>query len=73
MRKVLSGFLILLIRFYQAAISPYLMPSCRFIPSCSVYGIDAIRRHGPFKGFWLTFRRFIRCHPWGGNGYDPVP
>jgi len=72
-KKVISGFFILLIRFYQGAISPYLMPSCRFTPSCSEYGIEAIRKHGPFRGGWLTLRRLGRCHPWGGQGYDPVP
>ncbi|MGA3014904.1 MAG: membrane protein insertion efficiency factor YidD, partial [Bacteroidales bacterium] len=45
----------------------------RFTPSCSVYGIEAIRKHGPFKGSWLTLKRLLRCHPWGGSGYDPVP
>ncbi len=73
MKKLLGSFFILLIRFYQAAISPYLMPSCRFTPSCSAYGIEAISRHGPFKGSWLTLKRIGRCHPWGGSGYDPVP
>ncbi|MCX6247128.1 MAG: membrane protein insertion efficiency factor YidD [Bacteroidetes bacterium] len=73
MRKFLGNFFILLIRFYQGAISPYLMPSCRFTPTCSAYGIEAIRKHGPFKGSWLTLKRLLRCHPWGGNGYDPVP
>lgn len=73
MKKVISGFFILLIRIYQGAISPYLMPSCRFTPSCSEYGIEAIRKHGPFRGVWLTLRRLGKCHPWGGQGYDPVP
>ena len=73
MQKVLGKFFILLIRFYQMAISPYLIPSCRFTPSCSVYGIEAIRKHGPFRGGWLTLKRLARCHPWGGRGYDPVP
>ena len=72
-KKVFSGFFILLIRIYQGVISPYLMPSCRFTPSCSEYGIEAIRKHGPFKGGWLTLKRLGRCHPWGGQGYDPVP
>jgi len=73
MQKVLSNLLILLIRFYQGAISPFLMPSCRYNPSCSAYGIEAIRKHGPFRGLWLTVKRLSRCHPWGGSGYDPVP
>ncbi|HNW72228.1 MAG: membrane protein insertion efficiency factor YidD [Bacteroidales bacterium] len=73
MKRLLSSFFIFLIRFYQAALSPYLMPSCRFTPTCSVYGIEAIRKHGPFRGTWLTLKRIGRCHPWGGSGYDPVP
>jgi len=73
MKKYLGNFFIFLIRFYQAAISPYLMPSCRFTPSCSQYGIEAIQKYGPLRGARLTLKRLIRCHPWGGSGYDPVP
>ncbi|MCK5838370.1 MAG: membrane protein insertion efficiency factor YidD [Bacteroidales bacterium] len=73
MKKILSKFFIILIRIYQGAISPYLAPSCRYTPSCSVYGIDAIKKHGPFKGGWLSLKRFLSCNPWGGSGYDPVP
>jgi len=73
MKKLLGSFFILIIRVYQSAISPYLMPSCRFEPSCSVYGVEAIQKHGPLRGLWLTLKRLGRCHPWGGNGYDPVP
>jgi len=73
MRKILGKLFILLIRFYQGAISPYMMPSCRFVTACSAYGIEAIGKYGPFKGGWLTLKRLGRCHPWGGKGYDPVP
>jgi len=73
MKRVLSKFLIVLIRFYQYAISPYLMSSCRYTPSCSVYGVEAIKKHGPFNGGWLTLKRFMSCNPWGGSGSDPVP
>ncbi|NQV02500.1 MAG: membrane protein insertion efficiency factor YidD [Bacteroidia bacterium] len=73
MRKLLSSFFILLIRIYQGAISPYLMPACRFAPTCSAYGVEAIHKHGPFRGGWLVMKRIARCHPWGGSGYDPVP
>ncbi|MBN1338854.1 MAG: membrane protein insertion efficiency factor YidD [Bacteroidales bacterium] len=73
MSKVFSVIFVALIRFYQYAVSPYLMPSCRFVPSCSAYGIEAIRKHGPWKGGRLTLKRIVRCHPWGGSGYDPVP
>lgn len=68
-----SYVLIGLIRFYQYAISPHTPPSCRFVPTCSQYGIEAIRKYGALKGGWLTIRRLSRCHPWGGSGYDPVP
>jgi uncharacterized protein len=61
-----------IIRFYQYAISPLLKPSCRFNPSCSQYGIDAVNKYGAFKGSWLAIKRILRCHPWGGSGYDPV-
>lgn len=67
--KVLEGG----VWFYRGAISPLLPRSCRFTPTCSQYAIEALRRHGPFKGLWLTVKRIVRCHPWGGSGYDPVP
>ena len=62
-----------IVRLYQLVISPVLTPSCRFAPSCSEYALQAIARHGPAYGGWLALRRLIRCHPWGGHGYDPVP
>ena len=64
---------VLLIRVYQVCISPYKMPCCRFTPTCSQYGLEAFRRHGPVKGFFLTARRILSCRPGGGSGYDPVP
>jgi len=73
MKTILSKFLIFLIRLYQGAISPYFLPTCRYTPTCSSYGVEAIQKHGPFKGGWLTLKRFVSCHPWGGSGYDPVP
>ncbi|UTH75631.1 membrane protein insertion efficiency factor YidD [Chromobacterium sp. IIBBL 290-4] len=69
----MSRFLILLIRFYQLAISPWLAPRCRFQPTCSSYAIEAVSKHGALKGGALAARRICRCHPWGGSGYDPVP
>ena len=69
----LGWLLVLPIRFYQIAISPLLGPSCRFTPTCSEYARQAILKHGPFKGLWLAVRRLLRCNPWGGSGYDPVP
>ncbi|HEU4609964.1 MAG TPA: membrane protein insertion efficiency factor YidD [Chitinophagaceae bacterium] len=71
--RLLSWPLILLIKIYQWVISPILGPKCRFTPSCSAYGLEAIRKYGPFKGGWLALKRISRCHPWGGHGYDPVP
>jgi uncharacterized protein len=71
--KILALPFIALILFYRKAISPWMPPSCRFTPTCSAYGLEAFRRYGLFKGFWLTIKRLSRCHPWGGSGYDPVP
>lgn len=64
---------ILLIKFYQVAISPLLGPKCRFTPTCSHYGIEALKKYGPLMGLWLTLKRLSKCHPWGSSGYDPVP
>lgn len=73
LNRLLATLLILPIRFYRTAISPLTPPSCRFTPTCSQYAIEAIGRYGPFKGLYLAVRRVLRCHPWGGSGYDPVP
>jgi len=73
LRKLVVWLLLLPIYFYKGAISPLTPPSCRFTPSCSTYAIEAIRRHGPLRGLYLAIRRILRCHPWGGSGYDPVP
>lgn len=73
MKKLLTEILILPIRFYQGAISPLLPPACRYTPTCSQYAVEALKKHGPIKGLILAFKRILRCHPWGGSGYDPVP
>ncbi|NVN93756.1 MAG: membrane protein insertion efficiency factor YidD [Bacteroidetes bacterium] len=73
MKKILGNLFIIIIRFYQYVISPYFPASCRYTPTCSVYSIEALKKHGPFKGGWLTIKRILSCNPWGGNGYDPVP
>lgn len=65
--------LILPIRFYQKFLSPLKPPTCRFTPTCSQYAVEAIRKYGPFKGVALAVWRILRCNPWGGSGYDPVP
>jgi putative membrane protein insertion efficiency factor len=72
-KAVLAFPFILVIRFYQLVISPWLGPKCRFTPTCSQYALEAFKKYGPFKGFWLALKRISRCHPLGGSGYDPVP
>ncbi|MDN4071425.1 MULTISPECIES: membrane protein insertion efficiency factor YidD [Fictibacillus] len=64
---------VLIIRFYQRFISPMTPPACRFYPTCSTYGIEAIQRFGAIKGTWLTFKRILKCHPFHPGGIDPVP
>lgn len=64
---------LLLIRIYQNTFSRVMPPSCRFTPSCSVYGYQAIEKYGLFKGGWMAVKRISRCHPWHPGGYDPVP
>jgi putative membrane protein insertion efficiency factor len=71
--KILALPFIGLIKLYQLILSPWLGPSCRFTPTCSQYGLEAFKKYGVFKGFWLTIKRIAKCHPWGGHGYDPVP
>ena len=61
------------VRAYRLVLSPYVGHGCRYQPTCSVYALDALERHGALKGGWLAQRRIARCHPWGGSGYDPVP
>ena len=61
------------IAFYRRRISPLLPPACRYVPTCSQYADEAIRRYGFARGGWLALRRLARCHPFGGHGYDPVP
>ncbi|HNX11670.1 MAG TPA: membrane protein insertion efficiency factor YidD [Paludibacteraceae bacterium] len=71
--KILEYIILLPIYFYRYAISPLKPPSCRYTPTCSEYAVQAVKKHGPFKGLWLATRRILSCHPWGGSGYDPVP
>jgi len=71
--KVFSYILIGMVKFYQKAISPLFPPTCRYTPTCSSYSIEALKKYGPFKGGWLSLKRFLSCNPWGGHGYDPVP
>ncbi len=69
----MSKLLIGLIKIYQMVLSPWIGRECRFFPTCSHYSIEAIERYGFFRGSWLMIARIIRCNPWGGSGYDPVP
>ncbi len=69
----MKSIAILLVKFYQKCISPYCPGCCRFMPTCSNYTINAIKKYGIFKGIWLSSKRIARCNPWGGMGYDPLP
>jgi hypothetical protein len=73
LKKILIFPFVVLVRFYQVAISPYTPSSCRYHPTCSHYTIEALKIHGLFKGGWLAIKRIGSCHPWGGSGHDPVP
>ena len=73
MKKILSYPFILLVRFYQTAISPFTPSTCRYSPTCSQYTVEALKVHGLFSGGWLSLKRIGSCHPWGSSGYDPVP
>ena len=73
LKLVLAFPFIALIKIYQWIISPWLGPKCRYTPTCSHYALEAFKKYGVFKGFWLSVKRISRCHPWGGHGFDPVP
>lgn len=73
LRKILIAPAILLVRIYQTMISPLTPSTCRYSPTCSTYSIEALKKHGLFKGSYLAIKRILSCHPWGGSGYDPVP
>lgn len=72
-RKGVILVLIFPVKIYQWVISPMIGPSCRYTPTCSAYSIEALKKHGPLKGLWLSIKRILSCNPWGGSGYDPVP
>lgn len=72
-RNLLLEIALIFLKFYKNAISPFLPHACRFTPTCSEYMMQAIQIHGLFKGILLGVKRLLKCNPWGGNGYDPVP
>ncbi|MEY2924956.1 MAG: hypothetical protein RLZZ337_1504 [Bacteroidota bacterium] len=73
-RDLLTLLLLIPIKIYQKVISPFLPPSCRYTPTCSAYAVQALQKHGPFKGFYLAVKRILSCHPWSKkDSYDPVP
>ena len=69
----MKQIVVLALRGYMVLVSPLLLPRCRFLPTCSQYAVEALQRHGFFRGGYLALRRLLRCHPFGGSGCDPVP
>jgi putative membrane protein insertion efficiency factor len=73
-RQGAAAFVLIgLVRGYQLTLSALMGRRCRYLPTCSDYAMEAIARHGAWRGFWLAAHRVCRCHPWGGDGFDPVP
>ena len=73
LNKIVAYPLILLVRVYQLIVSPMLGSNCRFMPTCSEYALESLKTYGLIKGTYLTIKRIGKCHPWGSNGYDPIP
>ncbi|MBL4577841.1 MAG: membrane protein insertion efficiency factor YidD [Flavobacteriales bacterium] len=73
MRRMLSKAIVGMIKVYQIVISPLYVSACRYSPTCSTYAQEALLKHGPLKGTFLSIKRILSCHPWGSHGYDPVP
>ncbi|TRX72434.1 membrane protein insertion efficiency factor YidD [uncultured Carboxylicivirga sp.] len=73
LKSGLVALLLFPVKLYQWFISPFLGASCRYTPSCSQYTVEALKKHGPFKGLYLSIKRILSCNPWGGHGHDPVP
>jgi putative membrane protein insertion efficiency factor len=71
--RFVTWLLLIPVYIYRGAISPLFPPSCRYTPTCSRYTIEALKKHGPIKGSYLSAKRILSCNPWGGSGYDPVP
>ncbi len=73
MRRIFGWLFLVLIRLYQVTLSPFLGGHCRYQPTCSNYGLEAIKTYGPWRGGWMALMRIARCHPFVKGGYDPVP
>lgn len=73
MKKLIRHIALIPVYFYRYSISPLISSSCRYTPTCSQYAVDAVLKHGVFKGGWLAAKRIVSCNPWGGSGHDPVP
>ena len=73
LKDAITWILLIPVYFYRAVISPLTPPSCRYTPTCSQYTIEALKKHGPLRGSYLSAKRILSCNPWGGSGYDPVP
>lgn len=73
LKKILRHIVLLPVYLYRYSISPLIPPGCRYTPTCSQYTVEAVLKHGILKGGWLSIKRILSCHPWGGSGYDPVP
>tara|TARA_B100000579_G_C22702168_1_gene790335 strand:- start:97 stop:345 length:249 start_codon:yes stop_codon:yes gene_type:complete len=72
-KNIIINFIIFFIKIYQFLISPLIGSNCRYLPTCSEYTIQALKEHGFFKGIFLSINRIRKCHPFGGNGFDPIP
>ena len=73
LKKILISPFVFLIKIYQNIISPLFPPTCRYTPTCSEYSIQSLKKYGLVKGVYLSIKRIVNCHPWGGSGYDPIP
>ena len=73
LKKIFIYPVIFLVKIYQSFISPLFPPTCRFSPTCSEYAIQSLKKYGLFKGVYMSIKRIVNCHPWGGSGYDPIP
>jgi putative membrane protein insertion efficiency factor len=73
MKKIVRRIFLIPVYFYKYCISPLFPAACRYMPTCSQYAVEAVMKYGVFRGGWLAAKRIVRCNPWGGSGYDPVP